>query len=113
MNVHKVYHLFKKKFFNESNNSWNYKGYEMMEMIDKWAKKYPKEVEILGIDDSCNASSYMVLINQFESKKVLWGTTVIIIPQCDGQPPCEFFLYPDHRKGITEAFKKLDKYKEA
>lgn len=92
-------------------DGWRYKGHDFMARVRNWAKKYPKDVLICGIDDNYFASSIIVFILHRPSPKKLWGTTAIVITQCDGIPPKEFFMYPGHRNGIQEALAQMAKYK--
>lgn len=89
---------------------WKYGGYDLMTRIRKWAKKYPKDVIVCGIDDSYNASSDLVFILHRIGKR-LWGTTCYTVTQCDGQPPNEWFMYPGHRKGIQGALQAMAGFK--
>jgi len=90
---------------------WKYEGYEFMSRVRKWAKKYPNDVYICGIDDAHFASSDIVFILHRPSPKRIWGTTVIVITQCDGKPPKEFFMYPGHASGILETLQEIGKLK--
>lgn len=107
--MHAVSHDFKKQFKDKEGRQWKWVGWELTERVTRWSKKYPKDVIICGVDDSYHASSDMVLILHRESLRKNWGTTVVVIPQCDGQPPMEFFMYPAHRKGIQEALTRISK----
>jgi len=89
---------------------WKWSGYELMERIYKWAKKYPEDVIICGIDDTHFASSDIVFVLH-RIKRRLWGTSCYVITQCDGIPPKEFFMYPGHREGIQEALAKMARYR--
>jgi hypothetical protein len=84
-----------------SHDGWKYSGYKMMKQIEKFAKKHP-DVILLSCDDSYNAGSMIVLIPH-RSKEEYWGTTVVSIPQCTGEPPLEMFLYPGHAMEIERA----------
>lgn len=92
-------------------DGWKYKGHDFMVRIRKWAKKYPKDVLICGVDDTHFTNSMIVFILHRPSPRKLWGTSCVVITQCDGIPPKEFFMYPGHRKGIQEALSQMAKYK--
>lgn len=117
--VFKLWRRFVKEFINTENgvpvnppsDKWKYFGYDMMERVAEFAKKYP-EIKIGRCDDSCHSGSNIVFIphrDKLAKKKEdkYWGTTVIVIPQCDGQYPCEFFLDPDHRNQLLKTLKGL------
>lgn len=74
--------------------------------IEKFAKKHPKEVVMLGCDDSYFCSSDIILATH-ESAESFMGTTVLMFPQCDGRPPAEFFLYPQHLDALVKALRVL------
>jgi ribosomal protein L31 len=82
-------------------DGWKYNGYEMMRQVEKFANKHP-EVVICSCDDSYHASSMVVFIPH-RAKEEFWGTTVVSIPQCSGEPPLEMFFYPGHALGIEKA----------
>lgn len=90
---------------------WKYTGYDLMSRVERWAKKYPKDVYISGIDDTHFASSDLVFILHRPSPRRIWGTTCVVITQLDGVPPKEFFMYPGHRQGIQEALARMAQYR--
>jgi hypothetical protein len=90
--------------------SWKYLGWELQEKIDKWAQKYPEDVAITGIDDTSFTSSDVVMVLHRVGKRV-WGTTVYVVTQCDGQTPIEFFMYPNHRAQLQEALEAMSKFR--
>lgn len=106
-NVHYVWHrmpIHKAKNF-EKECDQN-KKIKMGDKIEKFSKKYPKEVFCLGCDDSYYASSDLILVTH-EAKKQWHGVSVLMIPQCDGRPPAEFFLYPHHLDDLYSALGKI------
>jgi len=111
--MHRVYHDFTRRFLvkdGDGNYSvWKWTGYELMERVDKWAKKHPKDVITCGIDDTHHACSDLVFILH-RVKRRLWGTSCVVLTQCDGIPPKEYFMYPGHRAGIQEALAKMATY---
>ena len=113
--MHKVFHSFQKEFWDENRN-WKLDTDDLIEAIERWAKKQePGNVDFCSCDDSYHMSSDLVMIHHIwtdqEKKKNWWGTTVILITQ-DGQAPAEFFLYPGHAKGLIDCLSKLYKIKE-
>jgi hypothetical protein len=97
--IHTLGWAFHKAFYRDG--TWKYSGYKMMKQVEKFAKKHP-EVILLSCDDSYHAGSMIVLIPH-RSKEEYWGTTVVSIPQCTGEPPLEMFLYPGHAMEIERA----------
>lgn len=109
-NVHRVVHDFYHRFKNKD-ETWKYRGYDFMERVERWAKKYPGDVRVVGCDDGFFSSSCLVLI-EGRAENAYMGTTVIYIPQCTGEPPTEFFLYPGHRGGLIAALQEIGREAE-
>jgi len=91
-------------------HGWKYTGYELMTAVEKWAKRWPKDVAICCIDDAHFSSSSIVFILCWDkqTKKKLFGTSVVVIPQNSGQP-CDFFMYPQHRQEMLLALRAMVK----
>lgn len=105
--IHKVWHEFMRKFMPENKKTrqreWlDIPSIALMDRIEKWAEKYPKDVFCLSVDDSHFTSSLLVLVDHKTEDKYM-GTSVVMISQCSGAPPAEFFLYPGHRDGLIAA----------
>jgi hypothetical protein len=107
--VHVVWHRFQRRFKTDT-GKYKLKGWALMKAIAKWAKRYPTDVFITGCDDAFFAGSDLVFI-EHQSPNTYMGTTVLYIPQCTGEEPIEFFLYPGHRKNLVEVLSKLNKTK--
>jgi hypothetical protein len=105
--IHRIFHDFQRKFDSRSAGGEEYSGYPMMKAVGKWAKKHPSVV-IVGCDDDYHAGSDLVLIPH-EDKYQLWGVTVLYIPQCTGEKPIRFFLYPGHLQWLLEGLNKMAK----
>jgi hypothetical protein len=84
---------------------WKWTAYELMERVEKWAKKNPT-VTYARCDDNHFASSDLVFIPH-QNKKEYMGSTVVFLAQCDGQSPATFFLYPSHVDSVMSALNKL------
>ena len=95
----------------DSANRFKYKGYDLMERVERFAKKNPT-VRIAWVDDSYFSGSMIVFVPH-ECKEEYWGTTAVLIPQCSGEPPTEFFLYPGHVRELIQVLKGLDKQARA
>ena len=102
--IHTTYHDFTKHF--KDNNKFKYNGWDMMVKLEKWAQHFPKDVALCRIDDSFHASSTLGLISHKDSGEY-WGTTVVVVTQCDGQNPCEFFLYPENARELIKGLAKV------
>lgn len=100
--IHYVIHDFQRKF-----GKWNLTGYEFMVAVEKWAKKFPNDVQIIGCDDDSFMSSNLVLI-EHKSEKAFMGTTVVYIPQNNG-PVQQFFLYPGHLENFLDVLTIIKK----
>jgi hypothetical protein len=109
-NIHKVYHSFCKKFKENGDPQGMYlsKGYSLMIAVQKWAKNYPNDIKIVGIDDSFHAGSDLVLI-EHKTNTDYFGITAVVIPQCSGENPIEFFMYPNHQKDLIKALQACKK----
>lgn len=83
------------------------KGYPLMVAVERWAKRFPKDVTVCTVDDAVHAGSSLVLIQHRISPRKVWGVTVVYIPQCTGESPISFFLYPCHYKALAPALKRI------
>jgi hypothetical protein len=110
-NIHKVWHSFSRKFMNpDLGVNFTLEGYDLMVAVKKWAKKYPKDVEIVGCDDNSFMCSYIVLIQHKDGQHFM-GTTMVTISQ-NGDTPAVMFLYPSHAGDLIDALKKGKKWDE-
>lgn len=124
-NVHHVFHEFSHKFSPyvptgetykdwkgkvcpRMEEKWKWTGYDLMERVAQWAKKYPKFVTITRCDDDYHSGSNLVLIEhrKLSGKDRYMGTSVIYIPQCNGDKPTRLFLYPSHHDELIRALGK-------
>jgi len=105
--LHKVWHKFRKEFFDEKAYKWKYTGYDLMCKVEAYARRN-KSIVITRCDDAMHMGADLVLIPH-RNAEGYWGTTVMYISQADIQPT-EFFLYPNYEtglcKGLTEAKQK-------
>ena len=104
--THGPYHAFVKRFKDEDDN-WRLAGYEFMKASEKWAARYPERVCCVPCDDTYFSSSLLVLITHEVPGRHWMGVTVVVISQCDGLPPKEFFLYPNHAEFLMQALKTM------
>jgi len=109
LNVHEVYHKFCKRF-QDSDGKFKKHGYPLMAAIERWALDYPKQVFIVTCDDMVHSTSELIII-EHSSKTSYMGATVIFVPQCTGEYPIQFFLYPHSRKNLIKVLKGLGKRK--
>lgn len=102
--IHKNYYSFLRKFGDkEKFLKYKHVGYDFMQRAERFAKKN-KRISIISCDDNYHAGSDLVVIPH-EDRFEVWGWTVVYIPQCTGESPIEFFLYPDHLKEFLEVMK--------
>jgi len=109
-NVHYVYHNFESKFKN-FDGKWKYIGYDLMVQVAKWAKKFPEDVKIVVCDDSYFAGSDLICIEHRSTHEYM-GISVVFIPQCTGEQPTTFFLYPGHRRNFYRTLRSMGKKRE-
>lgn len=107
--VHVVWHSWQKKFIRR-NGTYRYKGYQLMQMAERWAKKQPKGfVHLVDIDDSYHSSSLLVIIEHKATKSYM-GTTMVVVPQNGVHiEPSEFFLYPNARGHLIQVLRQIRK----
>jgi hypothetical protein len=105
--LHKIFYSYCGLF--PKNPAKNLKGYAAMEAVKKWATKHPT-VRMVRVDDSFHANSDLIFIPH-ETKRKYMGTTVVFIPQCTGEEPIEFFLYPKAVTKLQEVLKYIDRKK--
>lgn len=98
--IHFLWHDFLRNF--KEGGAWKYKGYDLIERVAKWAFKHP-EVRTVRVDDAAHANSDLVFVPH-QSKRKVMGISVVFIPQCTGEDPIRFFLYPS---GFSRLFMTL------
>lgn len=104
--THALYHLLLAKYFDESTNKWKKKGWEFIQIMEKWAKKYPKDIFNAGVDDNYHAGSDIFFIRH-GTKRSHMGYTALYIPQCTGEDPIAFFLYPGDHENLIKVLTKI------
>jgi hypothetical protein len=108
MGLHHLWHKFTRRFKDRKTQKYKLSGYALIRAIERWVDRnaFARNVQQCRIDDSYHAGSDVFLIPH-EHDGEYWGTTVLVVTQCDGQPPCEFFLYDHHAKGLYSALDKI------
>lgn len=111
-NVHLVWYKFCKKFMKDM--KFKYKGYDLMRRIDKYIESNPEIIAVTCDDDSfCGSSLYSI---PHDCKNQFMGTMIVYVPQCTGEEPTRFFLYPSHNNELIKLLlkrqAKAKKYKE-
>lgn len=91
------------RLFKNEDRTWKYDGYELMELVEKWASRHDG-VHVLSCDDGSHASSSMCIIENQTSDHWM-GLTVYVIPQ--HYAPSEYFLYPEHHDPMLKVLKQL------
>lgn len=109
--MHLVWWDFQRRFINKK-GKFTKLGYPLMKAVERWAAKYPMDVEICTVDDSYHAGSALVLVQHRMSPRKVWGVSVVYIPQCTGESPISFFLYPSHYRELAPALARIRWEKE-
>ena len=104
--IHSVWRSFENRFMKLKRSTFVITGYRLMVAVEKWAKKFPHEVQIVRCDDAHFCGSNIVLI-EHRTRSQYMGTSAVYIPQCTGESPIQFFLYPSHRKAFIDALKHI------
>jgi len=109
---------FQKEFFDLERHQWKPydDSFHLMEEVERWVdKRNSKNVDLIGCDDSYHSNSDLILFHHIYTKnneKKCWGTTVLFLSQCAGDPPAEFFLYPGHAKALIDSLQKVWEIRE-
>jgi len=83
-------------------------GYEAMLIARRWAKKHPARIFVARIDDGHFCGSNIVFLTN-ETEQQYWGASAWVIPQCTGEKPMRFFLYPGDSDSLLEALTAVRK----
>lgn len=102
--------------FKKDEHEWKDKGWDLIEDLEKFSAKYP-QVRMVRVDDSSFSNSELVLVpHAYDTPKLgsyYMGTTVVFVAQCAGDPPVEFFLYPNHLRNLIETLQEVEKVQNA
>jgi hypothetical protein len=103
--MHKLIHTFQRMFLNrESDNDWKWQGWELMKRIERAEKGPLKGIQLLRCDDNYHASSMLAVIPhevRIDGRlDEYWGTTIVYVSQCSGEPPVRLFLYDSHARPL-------------
>lgn len=108
--THETFHR-AQKIVQKHEETWGQRvspGWNLIQAMERFAKRNPKDVQQVGIDDSHFASSDLFLIDHKVPREYM-GTTVLYVPQCTGEKPISFFLYPRHCNALVKALKKIQR----
>lgn len=83
------------------NEVYKWSGHAMMKRVDEFVKQYPS-VKVTRVDDHVFAGSYLVFVPVKDM-----GHYVYYIPQCTGEQPVKFFMYPGHLKSLKKILKQV------
>ena len=97
-------------------------GYDRMLLGREWAKKHPKRFFVAGVDDAHFCSSDLLFFThevpaligkssatEYGEDDGWMGISVEYVPQCTGEKPARFFLYPGHVDGLIDTLVALRK----
>lgn len=108
-NIHRLWHKFCHRFKTKNCQAWKYDGWQLMQKVSRLEGKPGWEgLHVLSCDDSYHASSDIYLIEHRDGD-YYWGTTVVVVTQCDGVPLKEFFLYGSHTDPLLTQLLKIQK----
>lgn len=122
--LHSAWHDFLKKFkktetltilgkrVKQPSREWKYHGIQMMRKAESWAREWPDHVSVVRVDDDYHASSLLLLIQSRMERRV-HGTSVVVIPQCTGEPASSFFLYDSHSRSLIETLTSVRRQQRA
>jgi hypothetical protein len=97
-------------------------GYPAIVALERFAKKHPKRIFTAAVDDGANAGSSLTFITHeatrhndtFDDHRAgepQWhGVSVYYAPQCTGEKPTNFFLYPCDLYGLIETLQAVKKH---
>ena len=106
--VHRVWHKFINKFTESTTGpmQWKCIGHTLEKSVEVFAKRYPNDVHITSCDDDFFCGSSLVFIEHKSSTSYM-GVSVVYVPQCTGENPICFFLYPCHANELINVLKLL------
>lgn len=115
-NIHYVWHKFQHAFLQRDEqgnvdpyaNDWTFHGGANWAGVERFAKRYPNDVWLVRCDDAHHASSDLILVDH-KTRDQYMGTTVVYVPQCTGEKPIQFFLYPSHRFRLAGALDTISR----
>jgi len=93
----------KLKYRSFSENEFNRRlvGYEVIDNVENYIKRYCKEIKIVHCDDSYHSGSIILLIPHINH-----GITTMFIPQCTSIQN-SFFLYGNHYDDLIKGLEEL------
>ena len=91
----------KYRSFNENEFNKRLVGYEVIENVERYIKRYCKEIKIVYCDDSYHSGSIILLIPHINH-----GITTMFIPQCTSIQN-SFFLYGNHFNFLIKELEKM------
>lgn len=103
-NIHHVYHEFLATFKRPNGDTWRFSGADLINRVEAWAKKHPKDAWVTTCDDNVFCSSILVLIES-KTKGQYMGCSVVFISQHGA--PAEFFLYPNNQRRLADILNML------
>ena len=108
--AHAAWAAFTDEFMDAERERWKYRGYDLMQHAQRWADDHPQDVRYVGVDDNYHSNAALVLVEHRDltpGREFCVGTSVLYIPQCTGEAPIVFFLYPEARKALQAALSAI------
>lgn len=104
--MHKDWWDFVDKFgANDNCTKWKKRGYKLMTEVRDFAKTH-RSIKTVTCDDASHATSELVLIPH-KTRSEYWGTSIVVIPQCTGEDPTVFFLYPENLENLRNTLSSI------
>lgn len=97
--LHGVYHEYKKAAATTADD-------DLESLAETLSAKYPGMVDNVGVDDTHFTSSCIIVIHHGTGDNYM-GASCIMISQCSGQEPAEWFVYPGHAFHLADIMDKV------
>lgn len=84
-------------------------GYPLLNIIDEIADKFPDHVHVASVDDGHHCGSSIMFV-EHRSDEYYWGTSAVVVPQCTGEEPLQFFMYPGHMQSVLQCLAEIQRH---
>ena len=109
--IHQLWHKFCKQF-KTKDGAWRHQDpYQLSLTVEALCgTKGWEGLHVVRCDDAVHAGSDLILVEHCDHKTgYYFGTTIVYVPQCTGEPPTEFFLYLSHLKQLLTVLQTIKK----